>query len=1275
MTSQKKKSSKKTSSKAIKKPSKKAAKKTSKAPAKKAVKKSVKKVTNKNSKKSAKKLVAKSSKTALKTKSKNIMAMKGDLLWVAIGASAGGLEALKSFITKLPQKAERDITYIVAQHLSPTHKSMLVELLARETSLKVESVKHKKKPKPNVIYITPPDKDVYVENSYMMLSNPMSEFSPKPSIDLFLSSLAEDQKEKSIAIILSGTSSDGSHGVRAIRAAGGVTISQDIDSAKFDGMPGNAIDTGCIDFIMPPEKMVEQLFSLASVPRNTEISQNDIVRTDIQELLYLLKERKGIDFKDYKTGTLYRRIDRRMTACSTADLEEYLSYVKENPKELDELYDDILICVTSFFRDPTAYEDLNDIIKKILSGKKPGDTIRIWVPGCATGEEAYSLIIAFAEMLGGLSALSNYNVQVFASDIGDNIIARARRGLYSETTLKNLSPKIRQKYFSFKDNGYEISKIVRDLVVFSKHNVFEDPPFLRLDLITCRNLLIYFNAKLQEKVFGLFHYALHTNGYLFLGKSESLGNAKNLFQTIHSQSKIYKKNYIANTKEEYGFKPTYSPVRRIEDKAITEQASGKTVHDLPDAFVEALSPDSILINEDMEIIRIYGDVHSYMQLSAGSVSTNLMSLARKEFRQELRALIYKSLREGNAENILPKKLKLGQENHYIDIIIRPLNIKNVPDVCLLVSFEKRKMQPTASSSAQKRNAKKNVPVIAELEQELASTREHLQTVVEELETSNEELQSTNEELQSSNEELQSSNEELETANEELQSTNEELLTVNDELQIKTNELTVSNEDLINIKDSFDFPLVVVTKELQVKLYNHAASEIFLITQDDTPKAITSFGKRIEIPGLGKNILDVIEKEKPFSRQLDDDDKCYFERILPYRVESGRVEGAILTYVDNTKVREIQNKLIDSEKRYQMAVDGSSVGIWDWDIEKDQFYCSPKLHDLLQIPDDGEVYNIDFLFSRMHPDDQDDIRSILDAHLQKGFEFDVECRLRKGVEPKNKRIATNTVNQSEYIWAHMRGEAVWDSNNNAIRMAGSLNDETRRREMVDHMRDSNEALARFAYVCSHDLKEPARIAQNFSNLLAKSCKDILSEEHLEYLTHIQDNTERMGKMIKDMLTYSQIENKNIVLEKVDCNDEIEKVIKMLQLVIDEKKAQVTYSDLPTLKVDRTQIFQLFQNLVSNALKFCDVKTPKVHVDVLEYKDLWHFTVKDNGIGIDKKYAQQIFDVFKRLNKSEEYEGTGIGLSICQKIVTRHGGKIWVDSMPNKGSVFHFTIPKK
>jgi len=1180
------------------------------------------------------------------------------LYWVGIGASAGGLEALQDLVSAITADPKLPLTFLIAQHLSPTHRSMLVQILSRHSLLKIEDVLDGTIPEAGKIYITPPNTNLVVEHGQLRLRPPVSELSPKPSVDILFDSLAECVGDHAIGIILSGTGSDGAHGVRAIRAAGGLTIAQEPGSAKYDSMPRKAIETRCIDLIVKPAEMFSEIKKQIPSQGSTAswIRVNDSEQVNIQELIFRLKKRSGVDFSEYKVGTLYRRIDRQMAACGATSLEEYFEAIDHDPQKLDQLFRDILINVTSFFRDGEAFDAARKVAAEILSAKEANASIRVWVAGCSTGEEAYSLAILFSEAAGGVDALiRNYKFQIFATDIDQEALVRARKGAYSEVSLAFVNPEIRSKYFTMKDGCYEVIKAVRGLVVFSVHNVFEDPPFLRLDLISCRNLLIYFNPKLQQKVFELFHYALSIGGVLFLGKSESLGQASSLFVAHDTRCKIFKPKRVAGIQS---FRQSFATLSEQRQTSVGVKTASRAALEISDAFIEALAPDSVLIDEGMEVIRIFGDVRAYTELSAGAAPTNLMAIARKEVRQELRGLVYKISRDEKRQAVkLPKRLITAGELHQVDIVIRPLSLKNSAERLLLVSFEKVMREPITASDASARDER----VASQIEQELVATREHLQTVVEELETSNEELQSTNEELQSSNEELQSSNEELETANEELQSTNEELLTVNEELHIKSSELAATNEDLGNIKESIDDPLVVVDLDSKLRRFNAAAQRVFILTESSIGESLFNLKSHIELPDLRDKIEGVIKSGGPFTEQIDTPTVCYYLRILPYRSSSAAVQGVVITFIDNSSERRSLEQLQRSERRYDLAVRGSSWGIWEWDIASDDMYWSPLLAGMLTGRSRACVVKFRDFERRIHPEDLANVMAILDAHLERDFAFDVEFRVRR--------------DSGECLWVDSRGQVERDAFGECKRMAGSIYDISERQEAIEKLTQSNQALERFAYVCSHDLKEPVRIIDNFITLFMKSYGSTLDDKGRHYLTHVQNSSQRVQGMIRDILTYSQLEYKSLDMQEVDCNVEIARVIDNLQLTVKESGAAINVGNLPKIWADRIQIFQLFQNLLGNGLKFCRDKKPEISVVVNDQGDSWEFIVVDNGIGIAPEDATKIFGVFKRLHTREEFPGNGIGLSICQQVVRRHGGEIWVKSKKGEGSSFHFTISKR
>lgn len=837
-----------------------------------------------------------------------------NLFWVGIGASAGGLEALRSLVQHLPENAP--LTYIIAQHLSPQHRSMLPQLIERETSLSVMEVKDGMIPKANVVYITPPSKDVIVSNGKLHLRKPSSETAqPKPSVDKFFTSLSEELEDYAIGIILSGTGSDGSHGIKAIRAQGGITIAQDENSAKYYGMPGSAIETGGVDLILSPDEIGQKLSVIIQSPRSFDdfktIEEHGGV---IESLLHKVRLVSGIDFQNYKPNTIHRRIERRMKARGYTTVEEYSDFACQDDQELRLLFKDLLISVTSFFRDKDAFDSLKNIIEEIVASKSQGETFRIWVPGCCTGEEVYSIAILVAEACGGLSSLSEQMFQIFATDVDETALELARHGVYPEAILEDVHSTLRARYFSYNHVHYEVIKPLRDRIVFSRHNVTEDPPFLRMDLISCRNLLIYFDQNLQQKVLNLFHYALSHKGYLFLGKSETAGSNLDLFQTIDQKEKIFRRKIKVGAT--YKIPGIMHPTQtRLQTEIIRKEESD--IKALSDALVEAMAPHSMIVNENLDIKRVYGDIKVFSTFEAGDTKMNVSTLIDNQYRQEIRALVFKTIRQQKRTTGQERKIKVNDFVHKLNIQVFPLRIQDTNEKLLLVAFH---LDKTKEQTLTEQTSKVDDPRFYELEQELTSTREHLQTVIEELETSNEELQSLNEELQSSNEELQSTNEELETSNEELQSTNEELTTVNEELHVKSSQLTLINEDLDNVMESLRSPLLVVDRHLRITRFNKKALEIFDLPASNKSEIITSIPSHIALPTLRKDIMQVIENNKALQTDVSNDNIHYALQIEPYRDIHKTTKGAILVFVDQTALVQKEKLISQAEAFKQLIMD-------------------------------------------------------------------------------------------------------------------------------------------------------------------------------------------------------------------------------------------------------------------------------------------------------------------------------------------------------------------
>jgi two-component system CheB/CheR fusion protein len=837
---------------------------------------------------------------------------EGPLIAVGIAASAGGLEALRDLVGQLP--AVSRLAYVVVQHLSPSHRSLLVDLLRRETALQVLEIAQGMTPAANTVYITPPGVNVELRAGALHLTEARRPGIPKPSADHFLASLASEYGDNAIAVVLSGTGTDGAKGVRAVKASGGFTFAQDPTTAKYDGMPRAAIETGCVDVVLPPAQVASELARLARLSSTAELMPPGPPAPPVyNRILGLVHKRTGTDFLNYKETTIRRRLVRRMLATNSGSLDEYELLLRENPAEIDRLYQDVLISVTSFFRDREAYEALAACIPELLAAKQPGDEIRVWVAGCATGEEAYSVALLLAEALG--PQLSTYRVQVFATDIDESALAQARRGAYHVSGLADMEDRRLRGFFVPSGDAFQVSKALREMVIFARQDLTRDPPFLRVDLVTCRNVLIYLNSPTQKRILELFHYALRPGGYLFLGKSESPEQVR-LFAAVDARRRIYTRKDVPAVPRPPA--ASFHDPGRPAQRPAASRVRKDSLEDRVDAVARAAYlPPGVVVDREGEVRYVLGDVNPFLRLPPGRAGLNALGLIGTELQADLRALMVKAERSGQAERGVRTTLREGGTR--ARLAVHPVPGDPPEDTLFLVSFEQA---PPESAVPVEEGSR------SELEQELAATREHLQTVIEELETSNEELQSLNEELQSSNEELQSTNEELETANEELQSTNEELTTVNEELQSKSSELAATNADLENVKDSLPYPLLVVDAKMRVSIANRAAAEVLGVTAQDVGEVVTTLELGVSVPDLLEILERVIRLDREEERQLTGA-RDYVVRVRPYHDETGRARGAVIAFWDNTELRNAEADLKERAAQVELqarALDAVQHGV-------------------------------------------------------------------------------------------------------------------------------------------------------------------------------------------------------------------------------------------------------------------------------------------------------------------------------------------------------------
>lgn len=750
---------------------------------------------------------------------------ESNLTLIGIGSSAGGLEAIRQLVSALPN--DLPVSYVVVQHMSPHHKSLMTSLVARETNLEVRDVTDDIIPEANVIYITPPNHDIILKEGALRLVEPSPEVaSPKPSVDRFLISLAQDHGEKSMAIILSGTGSDGAYGVQAIREVGGITMAQDNDSAKYDGMPQSAVQTGCVDLILPPPAIGEHLPKILTSPRDLSgFRSGDLDSGPHSDLLQILLARTQVDFRDYKQTTIGRRIERRMVALNIKSEEEYTQFCRSNPSAVDALFKDLLISVTRFFRDREAFDQLAKLLPKLIEQNKE-DQIRIWIAGCATGEEAYSIAMLMCEALDGSLAEFKSKVQIFATDIDKEALTVARRGSYGLSALNDIPPEFAKKYLVRQNEEVRVVDALRGSILFSDHNVCQAPPFQKIDLLCCRNLLIYFSNALQKKVMGRFHYSMRKNALMFLGTAESVAGSDELFVEDRDATHVFRKRTLHKSISG-GYQMPNMPLTHEPRRKPAVNHEPSTDRQLLKALAASLGPNSMMVTEEYFIAEVFGDVSPYVSLSN---STNLrmhIDLLRRPLREEARSLITIALKNGKRRSGV-RHLLAEDDSNQVMLEVYPIVAKEINERAALLVFKPIETEPESKrlKTVSAGDSTETSQRINALENEVATTREALQQTIEELETSNEELQSLNEELQSTNEELQATNEELETSNEELQSTNEELITVNEELQITSSELMGRTSELASVLQNSPLAMLVTDNALQVTQCTDSAAKLF-----------------------------------------------------------------------------------------------------------------------------------------------------------------------------------------------------------------------------------------------------------------------------------------------------------------------------------------------------------------------------------------------------------------------------------------------------------------
>jgi len=1204
---------------------------------------------------------------------------------VGIGASAGGLDAVKTFLKALPAKT--GMAFVFIQHLSPRYESNLPELLQKVTPFPVEHITDNVHLEQDHLYIIPENKVVTVVDSVLKLA-PLEDKKNKKTntIDLFFSSLGVVHQSYAVGVVLSGALNDGTLGLQVIKSYGGLTFAQDEGSAAFDSMPNSAVKAGVVDFVLPPEMIAERLIA-TNHPFHHDYSPNevkgDMTQQDgevFKQILTVLRVRRGVDFNYYKQNTLKRRIIRRMALNKIEKPAGYLNFLRENKKEQDALYNDMLISVTNFFRDPQSFEVLCDtIFPSLLRKKTPHEALRIWVAGCATGEEAYSMAICLEEHLGDRAAV--VKVQIFATDISETAIAKARTGLYNTTELIGVSPSRLQQFFTRQDGSYQVNKTIRDMCVFAHHNLLKDPPFSKIDLVSCRNVLIYLEPVLQKRALTTFNYSLNEDAYLMLGKSESVGSNTDLFKVYKNSEKIYIRKGPPGRFVTVASRDTEQNFRDI-DKSIQQETANKDVFKLADeAMLANFMPASVLVNDKYDVVQFRGSTEAWLTPPSGRPSYNVLKMAREGLSFELRNMLQMAKKVEQPVRKFGVLFKVNDQQHYVNI--QALLIPHDSEQHYLIVFQSASSTGLQTSMFDTGQAGEDMDYnagelrIEQLERELIQTRADMRGITDAQETANEELQSANEELLSGSEELQSLNEELETSKEELQSVNEEVMVVNHELLERNEQLNNSRQYTDGIVNTIRDPLLILDGNLRVRRTTSGFYNKFKTNEKETEgKYLFDLNNGMwDIPAL----REILENILPAKKELHD-----FEvtQVFPglgkrnmllnaRRLDNVNGEQMILLAIEDiTDKRKVEQGLAEAERllgesreRLKFAVDSAGLGTWDYDPQRDDLVSDRRCKEIFGVSPLA-IVDLRCFYGLIHTEDRQALEDKVNQTLagDKNGEFEAEYRTIP-IDGKSK-------------WLKTKGRAYFDKQGRAIRFIGTLLDVTLQKLMDVAVNELLRKKDEFISVASHELKTPITSLRLLLQTMERTTAG--STEMKAFVASVKKSirqVDKLSELIGDLLDVTKIQSGKMELQKTtflldelvkECCEEQQAQSARHKLVIEGDRDLMVFAD-------RNRIEQVLVNLISNAIKYSpDSETVIVRVEkVIEGVKI---SVIDFGIGISANKVPLIFDRFYRVDESSRrYAGLGLGLYISSEIIRRHDGYIDIKSEEGKGSTFWFVIP--
>ncbi|MBD2243556.1 PAS domain-containing protein [Nostoc sp. FACHB-888] len=1200
---------------------------------------------------------------------------------VGIAASAGGLEAFTDLIRHLP--TDTGMAFVLIQHLSPDYESLLSEILSRFTEMPVCQVQDQMVVEPNQIYVIPP-------NAQMTLVDGIFNLAPRQKIqghyapgDVFFGSLAVDRGNKAIAVVLSGMDGDGSQGVKAVKEAGGVTFAQCEATARFDRMPNTAVATGSVDFVLPPPAIATELTKLSRSPylHRSEAIQIQIVQESpqpgdaLETILALLRTTTGIDFTLYKPTTIARRMQRRMLLYKFESLEDYAQYLQKHPAEVQALYEEILIHVTSFFRDPETFEQLKTQVLPTLSQNKMASTsIRIWVAGCSTGEEVYSIAICLLEFFSDRATMPP--IQIFATDISEAALNKARAGLYLKNQLGGVSPDRLNRFFVPISGGYQISSNLRELCVFARHNLGGDPPFSNLDLISCRNVLIYLSDALQERILSLFHYSLKLTGFLMLGTSESVKAASNLFTSVHESAKIYTRK-LTLTRTLFSFTTSSYPVvigesqQRVVETITNNFDLAREVDQL---ILNRYAPVSVVVNDQMHILHLRGDTDPYLKLPVGTTDLNLLMMAREGLVMPLRTAFYQAQTQNTSVRQEQIQLELGERSTCLNLEVIPFQPTIANELYFLVVFEAVSLSatPFTSTSVERQGAEDLEREIIQLRQALSastqrelSAQAHLQAVIQQHNYLNQSLRVANEEILSSNEELQSTNEELQTAKEEIQATNEELTTTNEELRNRNLQQNRDNSDLNNFIDSLSVPILMLTNDLRIRRFTPTAQRLFNFISTDVGRPFNDFRTDFDVSHLELMTLEVLETLNTREQEIQTQSGYWYSlRIRPYRTTENQIDGVTMVFLDIDALKR-HAAILEAERNYAEAiVETVQTPLVVLDAELRVKTVNRAFYDMFQVSE-SEIkqslwfelgngqWNIPQLRSLLEEVSIDD-RQVQNFEVDHYFE-----------QIGHKTMLLNACKLRREDNADMILLAIAD-----ITERKQFEVEQAARQIAE---DANRIKDEFLSNLSHELRNPLNAMLGWAQMLrARTLNEATAARALEV---IERSARAQSQLVEDILDTSRIVSGKLNLRThlLDLRLVVEAAIQTAQLSAEAKTIQiVTQLSSQTIVGDADRLQQVFWNLLSNAIKF----TPpngRIEITLEAVQGQAQIQVTDTGEGISADLLPYIFDRFRQGDSSttKAKAGLGLGLSIVRYIVELHGGTVQAAS-PGEGQGTTLTV---